>query len=706
MWAITSWPSVAGSLLAASAATPREADKQEVKVSSSTWTVVSGETVTPPLQPAPAPVKPGAVSFGQPSVIKPKYIGGDVSRSPFASWKSSNNPLSPVPQHLEAYIIQPTVKTCDNASTLSYAVLPLPLSEQNMQAQIRKLGPDYSIMDSLIDLHPQVLKLIQSQAVQRHGDLVSIQHGNPSSFTVSSGTLQTSPVIFLISTTPKTPLRLGSLTAPASVQETLSQQPLGQGPLTNVKLNSFGTKSDPFGTNAKASETKPGVVKAAPIPASAHHLASPEAYSKFLSEHRDETCTYVERPKGEGLQHYQTITANRNWHNIDRSLEEMRLFDYNAGRRFLPADTTSPPLSNNAWDTWRTSSGPSNVPIALDGRPAVPINNTAGPHFGTSIVPPSGPYTVYTNKSKSIFEHGNAWNASFSNNSPFTEVTPATTASTALPKLGIFGGSSAQTSTSPFQALASGPKIDSFATGPNTRSIFNASTPPTNNGTGSGQASAVDSSSFRLPTLFGEPSKTAALSSKPATGGLFSANALPNITSASKQPTFGIGGHAPAAQPAFSQPSAGSSFMSSGGPLFASALPSTRPASNPPTFSFGGVTSAAQPAAASSSKPAGGPIFASAFPSTRPASNQPTVSLGGTTSAAQPDTSQPAAQPGSPFTSVGPVTSTATRSPLPSGETATASGPAKSYSGAPSFDGNKALQGYRKVLQEQAKKAE
>lgn len=663
MWAITNWPSVAGSLLAASAATPREADKQEVKVSSSTWTVVSGESVTPSLPPAPAPVKPGAVSFGQPSVIKPKYIGGDVSRSPFASWKSSNNPLSPVPQHLEAYIIQPTVKTCDNTSTLSYAVLPLPLSEQNMQAQIQKLGLDYSIMDSLIDLHPQVLKLIQSQAVQRHGDIVSIQHGNPSSFTVSSGTLQTSPVIFLISTTPKTPLQPGSLTAPASVQETLGQGPLGQGPLgqgpfANFKFNSFGTKSDPFGTNAKASETKPGVEKAAPVPASAHHLASPEAYSKFLSEQRDETCTYVERHKGEGLQHYQTITANRSWHNIDRSLEEMRLFDYNAGRRFLPADTTSPPLSNNAWDTWRTSSGPSNVPIALNGRPAVPINNTAGPHFGTSIVPPSEPYTVYTNKSKSIFEHGNAWNAYVSNASPFTKATPTTTASTAVQKPSLFGG------------------------GPS--------------------------------SLFGEPSKTAALSSKPATGGLFSANALLTIESASKHPTFGLGGHTPAAQPASSQPPAVSSFKSAGGPVFASAFSGTTPESKAPFPSMWGYMAAAQPASlqravVSSSKAAGGPLFASALPSTGPASNQPTVNLGGTTSAAQPAASQPAAQPGSPFTSVGPITSatsTATCSPLPSGETATASGSAKSYSGPPSFDGNKALQGYRKVLQEQAKKAE
>lgn len=674
MWAITNWPSTAGSLHAASAVTPQEADK----VSSSTSTVVPGESVAPSLPPAPAPVKPEAVSFGQPSAIKPndhmipRRIGDDISKSPFANWKPSH--------HLEAYIIQPMVKTCDFTLTLSYAVLPLPLSEQDMQAQIQKLGPDHSIVDSLIDLHPQVLKLMQSQAAQRHGDLVSIQHGKPSSFTVSSGTLQSSPVIFMISTTPKTPSQPGSLTAPASVQETLGQQPLGQGLFANAKLNPFGIKSDPFGTNAKVSETKLGVFeKAAPVPASAHHLASPEAYSRFLSEHRDETCTHVERDGFQRLEHYQTITVNKDWLKKDCSLEEIRLSDYNAGRRFFPAGTTNPPLGNNGWDTWRTSFGPSNTPVTLYGRPAVPLNNTAGPHFGTSIFSPSGSSTVDANKSK----------------------------------LGIFGGGSVQTPTSPFQAFASGPKIDFFPTGPNTRSLLNASTPPMNIGTGSGQTSAVASSSARLPSLFGEPSKTAALSSKPATGGLFSAITLPPITSASKQPTFGFGGHTPAAQPASSQPSAAPSFKSAGGPIFASAFSGTTPASKAPPIIMCGPFGVAQPASsqpavASSLKPGGGPLFTSSLPSTRPASDSPTFSLGGTTSAAQPAASQPAAQPGPSFTSAGLVksaTSTATPTPLPSGEAAAASGSANPHSGPSSFDGTKALKDFRKALEEQTKKA-
>ncbi|KAG9205193.1 hypothetical protein G6514_008770 [Epicoccum nigrum] len=354
MWAITGWPSTAGSLFAASAATPREADKQEDKLSSSTPTVVPGEIIAPSLPQAPASVKPGTVSFGQPSVIKPRdhmnprRIEDDVSRSPFANWKLSNNPLSPVPHHLEAYIIQPMVKTCDVALTLSYAVLPLPLSERNMQTQIQKLGPDYSIMESLIDLHPQVLKLMQSQAVQRHGDLVSIHHGNPSSFTVSSGTLQTSPVIFMISTTPKTPPQSGPHTVPAWVQETLGQQPLGQQPLGQGSF--ANAKANPFGT-----ETKPDLFqKAAPGPAFA-----PEVYSKFL-EQRGEICTHVESIGTQIFEHYQTITANKDRLNKDCSLEEIRLSDYNAGRRFSSADTTNPLLrgllSTNALPTITSAS--------------------------------------------------------------------------------------------------------------------------------------------------------------------------------------------------------------------------------------------------------------------------------------------------------------------------------------------------------------
>jgi hypothetical protein len=663
-------------------------------VFSSTTTVEPGESGAPSLPSAPAPVKPGAVSFGQPGVVKPndhmipRRTGDDISKSPFANWKPVNNPFSRVPHHLEAYIIQPMVKTCDFTLTLTYAVLPLPLSEQDMQAQIQKLGPDHSIVDSLIDLHPQVLKLMQSQAAQRHGDLVSIQHGKPSNFTVSSGTLQSSPVIFIISTTPKTLPQPSSLTTPASVQETLGQQPLSQGLFANPKLSPFGFKWDPFGTNAKVSETKLGVFeKAAPVPASAHHLASPEAYSRFLSEHRDETCTHVERD-GQRLEHYQTITVNKDRLKKDCSLEEIRLSDYNAGRRFFPAGTTNPPLGNNGWDTWRTSFGPTNTPVALDGRrPAVPLNNTAGPHFGTSIFSPSGPSTVDADKSK----------------------------------LGIFGGGSVQTPSSPFQAFASAPKIDWFSTGPNTRSLLNASTPPMNNGTGSGQTSAVASGSARLPSLFGEPSKNATLFPKPATGGLFgglfstntlppitsgglfSTNTLHPITSASKQPTFGFGGHTPAAQPASSQPSAAFSFKPAEGSLFASAFSGTTPASAPAA-----QPASSQPAVASSLKPGEEPLFTSSLPSTRPASDLPTFSLGGTTSAAQPAASQPAAQPVPSFTSAGPVksaTSTATPTPLPSGEAAAASGSANSHSGPSSFDGTKALHDFRKSLEEQTKKA-
>jgi hypothetical protein len=336
----------------------------------------------------PGNTKPGDVSFGEPSAIKPtpssSLFANVTSTSGFANYSQpKSNLFGPRPSHLEAYIIRPTVQTTGSTSLLSYGDEPLRLHEAAMQAQLRNLRPDYSVMDELLNLHPQQLVLMQRRAAHRHGDIVSIQHGRPVNVETITGCMQVKPAIYIISTTTGLPLEGFGLSHPTVfANHTLSAgESLFGGALidqsapepapapTSLFQNIATATSDPAPAPATQSifgnlapRTNHSI--SAPAPANASpatglfgsdsvrgplmhiyndfpggagskcHYASPEAYSRHLEE-KGEVCTHVEPTESkDDFQHFQTITANKERSGKDESLEEIRLADYKAGRRY------------------------------------------------------------------------------------------------------------------------------------------------------------------------------------------------------------------------------------------------------------------------------------------------------------------------------------------------------------------------------------
>jgi hypothetical protein len=253
------------------------------------------------------------VSFGQPSVIKPTantqshFATGNTAA--FTKYnKSDDNAFTTIP-HLEAYILRPRAKDVDATVVWSHDIESLPLDQEAMQAHVRKFEAEPSIVDALLDLQSQELQLIQRRATQRHGTIVSAQHAKPADMATSMGTFQIKPVIFII----RTSNFLGRDNCEALKAKS---------PTIDATATAGGLTLDPTTSSGFALSNGPG-----------HHLSSSEAFSNHLAA-RGEPCTHVEGTEQKGaFQHYQSITMNPQWHNKDRSLEEIRLADYDAGRK-------------------------------------------------------------------------------------------------------------------------------------------------------------------------------------------------------------------------------------------------------------------------------------------------------------------------------------------------------------------------------------
>ncbi|XPS71965.1 hypothetical protein M3J07_004126 [Ascochyta lentis] len=271
---------------------------------------------TPELTPQ---TEPGTTSSGQPNITKPTPNGSKLFKEiPFVSYakhdRSNVNLFAPA-LRLEACILRPTVQSTDTGSTLSYETELLQLDEETMQAQIRQLGPHYSVMDSLLDLRPQQLHLVQSHAIQRSGVIVFAQHGKPVELPTLMGTLQASPVVLM--------LEAASVFAQDQFRA-LEPTPLVPGTTPTLRSDYLGDTTLVTGFNMPNTGS---------VFSSRHYLSSPEAFSEHLRE-QGEPCTYVEGTERKGaFQCYQTITLNPEWHKNDRSLEEIRLADYDAGRK-------------------------------------------------------------------------------------------------------------------------------------------------------------------------------------------------------------------------------------------------------------------------------------------------------------------------------------------------------------------------------------
>lgn len=346
---------------------------ETVRASASTLPGVLGtfeSTQAPPTK-VPAQAEPRAVSFGQPSIVKPSsdssslFGGGSFATFPKHDQRTSN-PFAPA-SHLEGYVLRPTVQNSDVASTLSYCIDSLPLGNDTLQAYVYKLGADYSVMDAILDLQPQQSNLIQLRARDRQGSIMSIQHGRPFDLSTLMGPLQVKSIAFIISTTNMWPLGKFGASVPLPIVP------------NSTRTSDWGLPAGPVPTTGFGSNTG---FRLDPN----RNYNSPEAYSQHLKE-QGEPCTYVEGSERKGeFTHFETITMNDEWHDKDRSLEEIRLADYDAGRTGpiaqKPSGVTYP---------WDRTQGVSAGPWRIGGPKAAPPNEAKVTQ--TSCFPSTAPPT-------------------------------------------------------------------------------------------------------------------------------------------------------------------------------------------------------------------------------------------------------------------------------------------------------------------------
>lgn len=296
---------------------------------------------------------------------------------------------------------------------LSYGDEPLRLSEEVMQTQIRSSGPDYSVIDVLLDLHPQQLRLMQRRAAERHGHIISVQHGKPVNVDTVMSSLQVKPAVYIISTTTVLPQEGTGLSYSTVV--------------TGAPATSTGTSGPGFfGGSIFGAKSPPapdvGSTNSDSTACAGSNLRSPELYSKYLQE-KGELCTYVEGTDCKGrYQYYQTITTNKDWHGKDRSLEEIRLADYKAGRTG-PDCLAKTNATSYSWDEpkrmpsrqeprilgQKVTSIPTEVNISETGWHPKTIRPSAPGHAFADNAPKPGSFTLPEEVASGVSPNMDSW---------------------------------------------------------------------------------------------------------------------------------------------------------------------------------------------------------------------------------------------------------------------------------------------------------
>ncbi|KAF2256796.1 hypothetical protein BU26DRAFT_29526 [Trematosphaeria pertusa] len=225
--------------------------------------------------------------------------------------------------NLEAYILRPLCEDIHQAIKLTYKIEQLRLDDEEIQAHMRKLGLDHSVLDTLGELHSEQLRLIQIHAKDRHGYIMAVQHGRPVDLVTKMGTFQVKPVIFVLKAARPPENESGPETT--NTQANAVHPPLFGNPLPAPSAF-CGFGSGPLSMNNNTSLTA-------------------EDYRQQL-EFRGEPCTHIE-PDGrvpQGLQHFQSIKP---YFRKDISFEEVRKADMEAGRTGL---TNSNGFAGYPWD--------------------------------------------------------------------------------------------------------------------------------------------------------------------------------------------------------------------------------------------------------------------------------------------------------------------------------------------------------------------
>ncbi|KAL6710706.1 hypothetical protein ACN47E_007763 [Coniothyrium glycines] len=265
------------------------------------------------------------------------YFPGILSSSvKFRVASSTTSSTAATSSRLEAFILEPKCVELQDYSKLFYEIVDTQISQCNSQVQ-----PTESIVAELNKLVPAQIYLIQAFTAARQGQIVSIHHGTPVDLVTPMGCVQVYPVVFVIETPGQNTTTATSL--PSVVSTGVSGKSNSDRPFTNIPGLSFGTKNVPPSLYGIRNGIK----------------VSP-AYLPIFAD-----GTYLSIQQGDGpstREHYMTLTTHPGFMSdsiqSDRSLEEIRLADYEAGLKGLP------PGSRNFIDFQRCGPHGQMVPAA------------------------------------------------------------------------------------------------------------------------------------------------------------------------------------------------------------------------------------------------------------------------------------------------------------------------------------------------------
>jgi hypothetical protein len=231
--------------------------------------------------------------------------------------------------HLEAYILCPQVHSINNSSIMVYHTDPLHLEEGDVRAHTYKHSLEHPIVDAVCELLPDQLRIIQERTIARQGHLVSVKHGAEVDIVTQMGTFKVKSVIFIV----KTAAEKEKQDNKNGVADQVGFQkscwmPKPEPPASTA----FGTRPSPFGVNAPSpvasgtTSATPGFITDAPLRTGLELRNEPG----FFREKDGSSTT--------ATQDYMTITSSERYR--DKSVEELRLADYKAGRTNIDASAS------------------------------------------------------------------------------------------------------------------------------------------------------------------------------------------------------------------------------------------------------------------------------------------------------------------------------------------------------------------------------
>ncbi|EAT84943.2 hypothetical protein SNOG_07477 [Parastagonospora nodorum SN15] len=219
--------------------------------------------------------------------------------------------------HMEAYILRPQVHSIDNSSIMTYAIEPIHLEEGDMRAHVAKQP---SIIETVAQLLPDQLRIIQERVRKRKGELVSALFGADVDLVTQMGTFRTKSVVFVAKT------RAEKIDDGLEVKQEGRQYPCWGAKVVTPAPTTFPSSffGMPFAkTNASA---PPPPAPALGFPTTAMYRNGSKSQvlggPGFLKE--------KDGPVGPYMQEYMSISTLGVYK--DKSFEELRVVDYKAGR--------------------------------------------------------------------------------------------------------------------------------------------------------------------------------------------------------------------------------------------------------------------------------------------------------------------------------------------------------------------------------------